>query len=82
MLVFREAVLQSHNAVKGVGVLGILAEVTGAHKLEAFAGLCIGKRRLNYRILKLDQGVGVEEVQIGLRQGLTRWPITVGGMCW
>ena len=33
-LFFRETVLKSNNAVKGVGVLGILAEITGTDELE------------------------------------------------
>ena len=65
-LVFREAILQTNYAVKGIRIFGILAEVAGADELELFAGCSIGKGRLNDSARKLGKRIGIEEIEIGL----------------
>ena len=69
ILLFGEAVLESDNAVKGVFVLGVLAEVTNTNELELFTRLCVLEARLNAASLKLDEGIGIEVVVVGLVLG-------------
>ena len=69
MLIFWKTILKSNYAVKGVRVLGILAEVTRANKLELLARFSVGKGRLYHSVRELGKRIGIEEIEIGLALG-------------
>ena len=69
LLLFGEAILQSNDAVKGVGILGILAEITCADKLELLAVLGVSQGRLNKAMLQLYKGLRIEIIIVGLVLG-------------
>ena len=52
-LLFGEAVLQADNAVKGCGILAVLAEVAHTNELELFTGSGIVQAGLNHSVFEL-----------------------------
>ena len=65
ILLFGEAILESDNAVEGVFVLGILAEVANTNELEFFTGFCVFEAGLDTASLKLGERFGIEVVIVG-----------------